>query len=66
MLRTGQVRACAVKKLAYSNSIDMGRANAELAALKDAEGSDYLAQCYGAFQGWCPTAKKQCLWILME
>ena len=66
LLRNGVLTACAVKKLAYSQPDQKTRANAELAALRDAEGSAFLAQCCGAFEGWCPKAKKQCLWIVME
>lgn len=66
LLRNGALAACAVKKLAYSKGYEKTKANAELAGLRDAEGSAYLAQCYGAFEGWCPKAKKQCLWIVME
>ena len=36
-------------------------AEAELAAFRDAEGYQYLSQCYGVFEHWCPVAKKQCL-----
>ena len=67
LLANGQVAPCALKKLPYSNGSQAEvKANAELAALRDAEGCPHLAQCYGAFERWCPEEKQHCLWLVME
>ena len=66
LLANGQVVPCALKKLSYQRFSDKERANAELAAFRDAQGSPHLAQCYGAYEQFCPEEQKQCLWIVME
>ena len=68
LLADGQVVPCALKKLPYSNGSEaqVKAVGAELAALRDAEGSPHLAQCYGAFEKWCPQEKQQCLWLVTE
>lgn len=66
LLANGQVVPCAMKKLSYQRFSDKERANAELAAFRDAQGSPHLAQCYGAYEQFCPEEQKQCLWIVME
>ena len=61
LLADGRVVPCALKKLGHKEG-----AIAELAAFRDAEGSPHLAQCYGAYEHWCPEENRQCLWLVME
>ena len=66
LLADGQMAPCAVKKVPYESWLHKDRAGAELAGLRDAEGCPHLAQCCGAFEGWCPEEKQHCLWIILE
>ena len=42
------VKPCAIKKLAYTTSLEVYKANAELEALEAALGRPNLVQCLGA------------------
>lgn len=57
---------CALKRIAYGNEQQQYNANAELAALRDAEGCPHLVQCYAAWDHCCPTTHHRVLWIAMR
>ena len=61
LLANGQIVPCAVEKLAFHEWFACQYAKAELAALRDAEGSPHLPQCHGAFEQQCPQEKRKCL-----
>ena len=53
---------CAFKKVPYESHAEQCRAEAELAALRDAEGCEHIVQCYGAFDHCEPADGKHYLW----
>ena len=57
---------CAFKKVPYERHAERCRADAELAALRDAAGCPHIVQCYGAFDHREPADGKHYLWIAMQ
>ncbi len=51
---------CAFKKVPYENHAEQCRADAELAALRDAEGLQHIVQCYAAFDHREPALPLHC------
>ena len=62
----GERVPCAFKKVPYESHAEQCRAEAELAALRDAEGCEHIVQCYGAFDHCEPADGKHYLWIAMQ
>ena len=62
----GTVRAAAWKVLPYDTARQQFAANAELAALRDAEGCCYLGQCLAVFKHASVGGNGQSLSILLE
>ena len=64
-MEDGTIRPAAVKMVPYNTSLQQLLANAELAALRDAEGCRHLGQCYGVFP-WRSPSNLDNLFILLE
>ena len=64
-MRHGTIRPAAVKLVNYHTSHQQLLANAELAALKDAEGCPHLGHCLGVFP-LRSKSKQSYLFILLE
>ena len=62
----GTVQAAALKKVAYSHPVHQYAFNAELAALRDAEGCPHLGQCIAVFKHEDKNEGGSCLSILLE
>ena len=60
------VKAGAVKRMPYATPLQQSTAEAELAALKDAEGLPHLVQCLAAFDNTCAASGKRYLLIITE
>ena len=65
-MNNGAVYPAALKQVRYDSATDQLRANAELAALRDAEGCSLLGQCLGIFTYQHSRDNKQYLAMLLE
>ena len=66
MMKDGTIRPAAVKRVWYDSSEEQLRANAELAALRDAEGCPHLGQCLGVYPLRTRDPNWQHLFIVLE
>ena len=65
-MNNGAVYPAALKQVRYDSATDQLRANAELAALRDAEGCPHLGQCLGVYPLRTRDPNWQHLFIVLE
>ena len=62
----GELVTCALKRIAYASDEEKAVVNAELANLRDVVAGSYNTTCIGVFDEWCPTQRKEYLWVALE
>ena len=66
LLIDDEVVPVAMKPLPYNTKPEQFAANAEMAALKDAQGGAHIVQCYGAFDYTSPVDGRRHLYVALE
>ena len=66
LMDDGTEEVVVVKLLPYQTAEEILLANAELAALKDAEDCKNIVQCWGVFDHWDPVETKAYVQMVME
>lgn len=66
LMDDGTEEVVVVKLLPYQTPVEILLANAELAALKDAQDCENIVQCWGVFDHWDPVENKAYMQMIME
>ncbi len=66
LMDDGTEEVVVVKPLPYQTPEEILVANAELAALKDAQDCEDIVQCWGIFDYWDPLENKAYVQMVME